>query len=149
MSRTSSEDTSTNKHPGFKSESPPLVSTAGMLVITLFLPDPLLAAAAAAALAASSALASCWVFQGSLPKGHQEGDSSSDKSLHRGQKERKKSWKLLHYYIRAVFVLQLLSCSSQQHQNKTWTRPSNKKKCIISTRSHSQLSTNKCLVRTP
>lgn len=83
MFRTSSEDTSTDKHPGFKSDSPPLDSTAGMLVINLFLLEPLAAEeeAAAAALAASSAFASCWVFQGSLPKGHQEGDSSSDRSL--------------------------------------------------------------------
>lgn len=83
MFRTSSEDTSTDKHPGFKSDSPPLDSTAGMLVINLFLLEPLAdeEEAVAAALAASSAFASCWVFQGSLPKGHQEGDSSSDRSL--------------------------------------------------------------------
>lgn len=84
MSRTSSEETSTNKHPGFKSQSLPLDTTAGMLEITLFLPDPLPAdaeTAEAAALAASSALASCCIFQGSLPKGHQGGDSSFDNSL--------------------------------------------------------------------
>lgn len=79
MSRTSMEDTSTRKHPGLKSESPPLDTTAGMLVITLFLVP--LEEAAAAALAASSALASCAAFQGSFPKGHHEGDSSSDRSL--------------------------------------------------------------------
>lgn len=83
VSRTSSEETSTDRHPGFKSAFPPWVTTAGMLAITLLLPDPVAAADAAegAALAASSALASCWDFQGSLPKGHQEGDSSSNKSL--------------------------------------------------------------------
>lgn len=57
-SRASSEETSTVRHPGFKSESPPRVTTAGMLTITVVLPEPL-PAAAAAALAASSAFASC------------------------------------------------------------------------------------------
>lgn len=61
LSWTSSEDTCTSNHPGFKSESPLLLTTAGILMITLFLPDPLLGAAdaAAAALAASSLFASC------------------------------------------------------------------------------------------
>lgn len=61
LSWTSSEDTCTSKHPGFKSESPLLLTTAGILVITLFLPDPLLGAAeaVAATLAASSVFASC------------------------------------------------------------------------------------------
>lgn len=101
MSRTSNEDTRINKHPGFKSESPPLDTTTGMLVTTLFLPDPLPteAAAAAAALAASSAFASCWVLHGSLPKGHQEGDSSSDKSLQDGE-----NIKLSCFYCNSVIT---------------------------------------------